>query len=376
MQFIHLSDLHLGKKVNGFSMLPDQEYIIEEILKMVKEQKPDGVIVAGDIYDKSVPPQEAVMLFDHFLTELCGMSTPVFLISGNHDSPERIAFGHEIMAESKVYISPVFIGNIEPIVLKDEYGLVNVYLLPFVKPAHVKRYYEYAEIESYHDAMKVVLDHLHIDTSQRNVLVAHQFMVGAVRSESEEVSVGGLDEIDASLFDDFDYVALGHLHRPQQVGRETVRYCGTPLKYSFSEASHRKCITQVILQDKGMVKVNTLSLTPLRDMRELKGTNDELTLRSNYERTNQDDYIHITLTDEEDVLDAVSKLRTIYPKLMKLDYDNTRTRNDQQLEEEEQVRAQSPKEILTGFYEAQNGQPMNEKQQEYVNQLIQQIWEV
>lgn len=375
MQLIHISDLHLGKRVNGFSMLSDQEYILEQILKMVKEQKPDGVMIAGDIYDKSVPPQEAVMLFDHFLTQIAGMSVKVFMISGNHDSPERIAFGNQLMAESKVYISPVFEGQITPITMEDELGPIHIWLLPFIKPAYVKRYYEEADIVTYNDAMQVVLDHLNIDESQRNVLVAHQFLTGAERSESEEISVGGLDQIDASLFHMFDYVALGHLHGPQKVGRETIRYCGTPLKYSFSEVSHRKCVSLVTLLGKGQVTIDMLPLMPLRDMREVQGTYEEVTLRSNYEGTNLEDYMHITLTDEDDILDGVGKLRSIYPNLMKLDYDNTRTRSHESMEIKEQMEQQSPTEIITRFYEVQNGQPLSKEQDDYLQKLVQQIWE-
>ena len=375
MKLIHLSDLHLGKRVNEFSMLEDQQYILTEILQIIDREKPDGVMIAGDVYDKSVPSAEAVALLDDFLVRLAKRDLQVFLISGNHDSPERMAFGGRLMAQSGVHLAPVYDGKVSPITLTDNYGPVNLYLLPFLKPAHVRRCFPEREILTYTDALAAAIEAMGVDPAQRNVLVTHQFVTGAARCDSEEISVGGTDNVDVSVFEPFDYVALGHIHGPQQVGRETVRYCGTPLKYSFSEAKHQKSVTVVELGEKGAVSVRTVPLTPMRDLAELRGTYEELTFRGFYQGTSYPrDYVHITLTDEEDIPDAVSKLRIIYPNLMKLDYDNKRTRAGIVLEgAEDQQR--SPLELLEEFYEKQNGQPMGEEQRAFAKSLMERIWE-
>lgn len=375
MKLIHLSDLHLGKRVNEFSMLEDQQYILTEILQIIDREKPDGVMIAGDVYDKSVPSVEAVALLDDFLVRLAKRDLQVFLISGNHDSPERMAFGGRLMAQSGVHLAPVYDGKVSPITLTDEYGPVNLYLLPFLKPAHVRRCFPEREILTYTDALAAAIEAMGVDPAQRNVLVTHQFVTGAARCDSEEISVGGTENVDVSVFGPFDYVALGHIHGPQQVGRETVRYCGTPLKYSFSEAKHQKSVTVVELGEKGAVSVRTVPLTPMRDLAELRGTYEELTFRGFYDGTSYPrDYVHITLTDEEDIPDAVSKLRIIYPNLMKLDYDNKRTRAGIILEgAEDQQR--SPLELLEEFYEKQNGQPMGEEQRAFAKSLMERIWE-
>lgn len=375
MKLVHLSDLHLGKRVNEFSMLEDQRYILAKILQIIEEEAPDGVLIAGDIYDKSVPAGEAVQLFDDFLCRLAKQQTQVFIISGNHDSPERMAFGSRLMDASGVHISPVYQGEITPFTMEDAYGRVDIFMLPFLKPAHVRRFYEEEEIESYTDALQVVIEHMKLQPEHRSVLVAHQFVTGASRSESEEITVGGTDNIDASVFKPFDYVALGHIHGPQSVERPTIRYCGTPLKYSFSEAGHKKSVTVVELLEKGTCEIRTIPLVPIRDLRELKGTYMELTEKKNYEGTNREDYIHITLTDEEDIPDAIGKLRVIYPNLMKLDYDNRRTRSHGDFSELERLEEKTPLELFSEFYEKQNNQPMNQEQRELIKQLMEQIWE-
>lgn len=376
MKFIHLSDLHLGKRVNEFSMLEDQQYILTEILRIMDTEKPDGVLIAGDVYDKSVPSAEAVALLDDFLVRLSKQSLRVFLISGNHDSPERMAFGGRLMERSGVYLAPVYDGKVSPITLTDECGPVKIYLLPFVKPAHVRRCFPEQEISTYTDALHVAIEAMNVDTAERNVLVTHQFVTGAVRCDSEELSVGGTDNVDSTVFDPFDYVALGHIHGPQQVGRATVRYCGTPLKYSFSEAGHQKSVTVVELGPKGSVSVRTVPLIPQRDLVELRGTYEELTFRGFYEGTSyREDYVHITLTDEEDIPDAVRKLQIIYPYLMKLDYDNKRTRAGIHLDDAEDLERKLPLELLEEFYEQQNGQPMDEEQRAFAQTLMERIWE-
>lgn len=374
MRIIHLSDLHLGKRVNEFSMLEDQEYILKQILAIIDDEKPSGIIIAGDIYDKSIPPAEAVQMFDYFLCRLAERNLQVFVLSGNHDSAERIAFGGRLMDQSGIHMSPVYNGTVTPVTMEDKHGPVCVYMLPFIKPAFVRRWYGEENIESYTDAIRVAIAHMDVDTGKRNILVTHQFVTGAERSDSETVSVGGSDNVDVSVFEPFDYVALGHIHGPQHIGRETVRYCGTPLKYSFSEVGHKKSVTVVEMGEKGTVAVRTVALVPQHDMREIRGTYMELTDRTNYLNTATDDYLHITLTDEEDIPDAVGRLRTVYPNLMKLDYDNTRTRNSAHLNLSEDVERKSPLTLFEEFYEMQNGQTMSAAQQEFSETLIKTIW--
>lgn len=377
MKFLHLADLHLGKRVNGFSMLEDQAYILRQILAILDDEQPDGVLIAGDVYDKSVPSVEAVGLLDGFLTELRARGVPVLLISGNHDSPERLAFGGRVMDSCGIHISPVYDGALAPVTLQDAFGPVHVWLLPFVKPAHVRRWFPDADIESYTDAMAEAVAHMDIDTAARNVLVTHQFVTGGTRSGSEELSVGGTDNVDSGVFAPFDYVALGHLHGAQHIGRETIRYAGSPLKYSFSEARQHKSVTVVTLGEKGDVQVRTVALTPLRELREVRGSYDELTARSFYEHTTyRSDYLHLILTDEQDVFDAMSRLRTIYPYLMTLDYDNARTRAAGGMSVPAETERRTPLELFEALYKRQNHQPMSEVQREYIAQLMEQIMEV
>ena len=377
MRLAHISDLHLGKRVNEFSMLEDQRYIVKQIESILEEEAADAVLIAGDVYDKPVPPGEAVRLFDGFLTALADRGIHVFVISGNHDSPERIAFGSRLMEKSRVYMAPVYDGHVNPIELRDAYGSVYVYMLPFVKPAVVKKCWPEEGIETYEDAVGCAVAHMKEEVfvpEARNVLVAHQLVIGASRCDSEEVSVGGLDQVSAALFRDFDYTALGHIHGPQNAGGERIRYCGSPLKYSFSEAGHVKSVTIVDLEEKGNVRVRTRPLIPLHDMREIRGSYEEVVSRDFYRGTAVDDYLHITLTDEEDILDAMGKLRAIYPNIMRLDYDNRRTREGGQLPEKVQ-RAKSPLELLEELYALQNNQPMSGEQRELSARLIEELWE-
>jgi exonuclease SbcD len=375
-KLIHLSDLHLGKRVNEFSMIEDQKFILKKILNVIDEERPDGVIIAGDVYDKSIPSAEAVELFDDFLVRLAERKLQVYIISGNHDSPERLAFGNRLMDVSGIHFSPVYHGRVVPLELTDEYGPLRIYMLPFIKPVTVKRFFPDETIESYTDAVRAAVEEMGIDRSVRNVLVTHQFVTGAERSESEDVSIGGSDNVDASVFDGFDYVALGHIHGPQNIDSERIRYCGTPLKYSFSEARHEKSVSVVEFAEKGNVSVRTVPLVPMHEMVELKGTYEELTLRSFYEGTTYpEDYVHITLTDEDDIPDAVSKLRVIYHNLMKLDYDNRRTRHEAVVSGAEDVERKSPLELFSEFYLQQNGVEMSEEQTAFVRQLIEKIWE-
>lgn len=411
MKFLHISDLHIGKRVNEFSMVDEQNYILNRILAIAEEEQAEGVMIAGDIYDKAAPSAEAVQIFDRFLTGLARQNRKVFLISGNHDSAERIAYGSQIMKDREIYISPVYNGTAAKIELSDTYGSLFLYLLPFVKPAVVRHVLEQEQAkdlpESYHEAVKAAIDRMEADPAERNILVAHQFVTGAGRCDSEElpsgysamppgnskelssgdskdmpsgqsgnssaahmVSVGGIDNVDAWVFDAFDYVALGHIHSPQSVGRETIRYCGTPLKYSFSEAGQEKSVTVVDFREKGQVELRMVPLVPLHDMRMIRGTYLEVTARSFYQGMDTEDYLKITLTDEEDVPDAMQKLRLIYPNLMRLEYDNSRTRDSRAMEAAEDMEQKSELELFEEFYELQNNQPMSEEQTEYVRQMI------
>ena len=375
MKLIHLSDLHIGKRVNEISMLEDQAYILTQILRIVDEEQPTAVLICGDVYDKSVPSAEAVTLFDDFLCRLAKRDTHILIISGNHDSPERLAFANRLMEQSGIYISPVYNGEAKPVTLTGEHGAGGFWLLPFIKPVHVKRYFPDEGIESYTDACRVAIGQMGIDEGKRNVLLTHQFVTGAATCDSEELSVGGSDNVDASVVDGFDYVALGHIHGHQNIGSNRIRYCGAPLKYSFSEEYHQKSVTVVELGEKGALKLELRPLTPRHDLRSIRGTFAELTDKAFYDGTATADYLHITLTDEEDVAEAVGKLRIIYPNLMKLDYDNTRTRTNRLIDGAEDVQRKSPLELFEELYELQNNQPMSDEQRKYTEELIESIWE-
>ena len=377
MKLIHLSDLHLGKRVNEVSMIDDQAYILQQILSIIREEKAEAVLLSGDIYDKSMPSAEAVTLFDEFLNRLAQLQVQVFVISGNHDSPERLAFGNRLMEGAGIHISPVYNGAIEPIVLSDSHGPVHFWLLPFIKPAHVKRYYPDEGIESYTDACRVAVEKMGVDATERNVLLTHQFVTGAsVDPEgSEELSVGGSENVDASVFAAFDYVALGHIHGPQNLGSNKIRYCGTPLKYSFSEVSHYKSVTVAQLGAKGDLELRTLPLIPRHDMRVIRGSFEEVTAKTFYEGTATDDYLQVILTDEEDVPEAIGRLRVIYPNILKLTYDNTRTRMNQLIEGAEAVEQKSQLELFDELYRLQNNQPMSAQQTDFLRELIESIWE-
>ena len=375
MKLIHLSDLHIGKRVNEMSMIEDQAYILLQILQIIDEEKADAVLIAGDVYDKSVPSAEAVTLFDDFLCRLAKRNKPVLIISGNHDSPERLAFGNRLLELGGIHISPAYDGNVRTVTLADAHGEVVFWLLPFVKPAHVKRFYPDAGIESYTDACRVAVEQMGLDTEKRNVLLTHQFVTGASTCESEEISVGGSDNVDASVFAAFDYVALGHIHGPQNIGSNRIRYCGTPLKYSFSEETHHKSVTVVKLGKKGELELQLRPLLPKHDLRSIRGTFAALTDKSFYESTATDDYLHVILTDEEDVPEAVGKLRVIYRNMMKLSYDNTRTRTNQIIDGAAEVQRKSPLELFEELYAIQNNQPMSQEQRSFAQELIESIRE-
>ena len=375
MKLMHLSDLHLGKIVNGFSMLEDQKYILAQILELARSERPDGVLIAGDVYDKRVPAAEAVGVLDGFLTDLAQIA-PVFVISGNHDSAERLAFGGRLMTAAGVYVSPVYDGTVRTVELADEFGPVQIHLLPFLKPVQVRRFFPEAEIANYPDAVRTALSYIDRADGARHVLVTHQLVTGALLCDSEELSIGGSENVDAEVFEGFDYVALGHLHGPQRAGGDHIRYCGTPLKYSFSEEKHHKSVTMVTLGEKGSVQIDTLPLKPLRDLKVIRGNYQELMARSYYQNTDlPESYLHIILTDEEDVPEALGRMRQVYPYIMKLTYDNTRTRDQQNPLDQRVDARKTPLELFRQLYEAQNNQPMTEQQDEFLARLIGAIWE-
>lgn len=376
MKFLHLSDLHLGKRVNEFSMIEDQRYILKEILSIVNKEKPEGILIAGDVYDRSIPTEDAMRLWDEFLISLAGKKVPVYAISGNHDSAIRFSNHSALVEEAGIYLAPAYDGTCQKYQLADENGTVNIYLLPFIKPTMVRSAFPEEEMKNYTDACRVAIEHMDMNREERNILVAHQFVLGATRCDSEEVSVGGLDGVSADVFEGIDYVALGHIHGKQKVGKETIRYCGTPLKYSFSEKDHKKSVTVVELREKGVVEIREIPLTPLHDLREVRGSYEELMAKKNYEGTATDDYIHAVLTDENDVIDAVAKLRVVYPNLMKLSYDNKRTRTQQIVTEAKQVEKKTPIELFSEFFEKQNNQELTEEQKSFVLEQMEEIWEV
>lgn len=376
---MHLADLHLGKRVNGFSMMEDQEYILNRILEIMEEEQPDGLLIAGDVYDKTIPPAEAVRRMDDFLTAVAAKHVPVFLISGNHDSAERVAFGHQLMQGSGIWISPVYDGTIRHHTLEDRWGEVNIYLIPFLRPSVVRSFFPDVEIEDYTDALRTIIEDLQVDTSRRNVVLAHQFVTAAgalpETCDSEQLSVGGLDRVDGSVFSPFDYTALGHLHGPQRVGSETIRYAGSPLKYSFSELHQKKSVTVAELRAKGETEIRQIPLQPRREMTELRGIFEEILEEARKKGEPQTDYYHMILTDETDVVDALSRLREYYPNIMLLDYNNRRTRSQKEVEQLDRVEERTPGELFAALYEQQNGQEMDSDRKEYLDGLIREIWE-
>lgn len=374
MKLFHLSDLHLGKRLNEFSLIEDQAYILHEITDIIREEKPDAVLIAGDVYDRTVPSEDAMKLWDDFLIRMAELKMPVFAISGNHDSAVRFSDHGALVGATGIRLSRVYDGTAESYLLSDGDVNVRIHLLPFLKPAVVKTLFPEEVINDYTDACRVAIGRMALDPKEVNLLIAHQFVTGATTCDSEEIVVGGLDNVDASVFEGFDYVALGHLHGKQKIGRDTVRYCGTPLKYSFSEKDHQKSITVVTIEGKGQIRIDEIPLTPLHDLREIKGTYEALTAKENYENTRTDDYIHAVLTDENDVVDAAAKLRVVYPNLMKLTYDNKRTREQREVTEIEELEAKSPIDLFEEFYEKQNNAAMSEEQKAFAVSCIASVW--
>lgn len=374
MKFFHLADLHLGKRVHDFSMIEDQEAILKQILDAAQEEAPEGVLLAGDIYDKSTPSAQAVDLFDSFLVELAKRVPHIYIIPGNHDSADRLAFGGRLMASSGVHIALPYRGPQAPFVLEDNYGPLYIHLLPYLKPATVQPYLPDEPLESYSQAVAAAIGLIKPDFGTRNILIAHQFVAGGERSDSERIIVGGSDNVAASVFDGFDYVALGHLHGPQNILGPTIRYAGSPLKYSFSEKAHIKSITIVDIKDKGQLSVRTLPLKPRHDLREIRGRFDDLIEGTNENEAGREDYIRAILTDEEDPPMALARLRKVYPNIMRLDYDNTRSRHQPSFDRGAGEQQSGPN-LFSAFYENQNGKTLSPEQKSYVESLFKSLEE-
>ena len=375
MKLVHLADLHLGKKVNEFSMIDDQEYILKEIINIIDDEKTDGVLVAGDVFDRPIPSEEAIKLWDDFLNAMAKRNIQVFAISGNHDSAVRFAEHTSLMDSTGIHLSPEYNGKTNKYQIEKQGVKVNIYLLPFIKPIHVRHYFPDEDINNYTDACRVAIENMQVNKEELNILIAHQFVTGATRCDSEEISVGGLDNVDVTVFEDFDYVALGHIHGKQTIGRETIRYSGTPLKYSFSEKNHVKSVTVIEIDSKKDISVREVNLTPRRDMAEIRGKCSDLMQGISNENVDANDYLQVVLTDENDVPNAMSDLRRVYPNIMKLSYDNTRTREDRSLELNRDVEKKSPIDLFKEFYENQNNQSLTDEQREFMEELIEEIWE-
>lgn len=408
MKFFHISDLHIGKRVNGFSMLEDQRYILGQIIELAQEHHPDGILIAGDLYDKSMPAAEAVELVDWFLSQLAAREIPVWAISGNHDSAERVAYGGQMLEKAGIHMARVFDGTLQRYELPGQE--VDIYLLPYLRPSQVRRFFPEQSIETTQQAVEAVLAGTTLRKDRVNILVMHQFLAGAAVCDSEELSIGGLDQVDASVVEGFDYVALGHLHRPQKVGKETIRYCGSPLKYSFSEAGYQKSVTMVevmkvqdsgiendgtrigetediqlksgevedtgtndmanrVIHQAGNVSISLLPLTPRLDLREIRGPIEKLLQREVYEAANREDYLHITLTDEDEVLDAIGRLREIYPNIMRLDFEKNAA-VEETGEAENFAEEKRPEELFAEFFRKQNGREMNETQRKLAEEVL------
>lgn len=378
MRIMHISDLHLGLKLYDYSMIEEQRFILDQIAETAMNERCEAVIIAGDIYDRSVPPEEAVLLFDMFISKLHQNDIAVLAISGNHDSADRLSFAGSILSEEKVYIASVYRNNEEPVILNDEYGFIKIWLLPFVKPVNVRSVLSDDEIHSFTDAVKAAVDNMGIDTAQRNIIVTHQYVTGARRSASEQVSttVGGLDNVDASVFDGFDYVALGHLHAPQIIaGNDCCRYCGTPLKYSFSEADDDKSVSVIDIKEKGNVTVRTVKLRPLHDMIMLKDTYNNLASKTFRDSVDTESFVHVTLTDREVIPDAAYKLRTMYPRLLNLEYEHLQgSVFDHMGIDSAQRAASSPLELFEEIFEKQYDQKLSDEQRDYLKEIINDVW--
>lgn len=374
MKLAHISDLHLGKTLHTYSLIEDQEFILTQIVNILKERKIDVLMVAGDIFDKNVAPEAGLKVLRRVLNQLVEAKIKVLLISGNHDSAERLTFGGEFMTEKGIYFSKIYDGVIEPVTFDDEFGPVNFYLLPFIKPSLVQHYFPDKEILTYEDGVRCSIENMKLNPAERNVIIAHQNILSAERCESEENIIGGLDAISADVFKDFDYTALGHIHKPQKIGDNNVIYSGTPLKYSTSELNHEKSMPVITLNKKSEIEIEYVPLVPKRDLRQISGTLDEIMKASKKDSNNPEDFIDIILTDENEVLDAISTLRSVYPNVLKITYDNNATRAAENIENFESVNEKNPLEMFEAFYKSRRGVEIDDVQKEYIQSLIEKIW--
>ncbi|MBR5995567.1 MAG: exonuclease SbcCD subunit D [Eubacteriaceae bacterium] len=349
MRFLHLADLHLGKQMNDWSLLSDQEAILQQIVSIVDSEKADAVLIAGDVYQRSSPQAEAMALFDSFVSQLVSLGKKVFIISGNHDSALRISYFSSLLKSSGVYVSEAFDGKMQSVTLQDEDGEIVIWMLPFLRPSQVKRKLPGEKIATYQDTVEAVLRQIPIDLKKRNILLCHQFITGSETSDSEERAVGGLDNIDAIVFDAFDYVALGHIHKPQKVMRETLRYAGSPLKYSFSEASHKKSVSVVDVWEKGDIQVRTVPLHPVHDVKLIEGKLDDL-MQMDY----SEDYVWVTINDELPPPDARVTLSVNFPNMMKFSIVNSRTKYDVNVLATQSMENKTVPELFSDFYRLQN----------------------
>jgi len=376
MKFLHLSDLHIGKSVNGFSMFEEQRRVFSQIIGYIRSERPAVVVIAGDVYDRAVPGVEAVRLFDDFLTDLAGCGVAVMVVAGNHDSPERLGYAGRLLADRGLFICGAFDGVVRRTVLSDEYGEVNFWLLPFIRPVSVRGLFGDREISTHNDAVAAAIETAGVDYSARNILVTHQFYAKAgaeaERCESEIDPVGGLDVVDAGIIERFDYAALGHLHRSQNVGGDHCRYAGSPLKYSFSEVRQEKSISLVELREKGNLSVSALPLVPLRDMREIKGPLSELISGGVSSLADKNDYLRVILTDDEEIVDPMGKLRSVYPNVMALSFENARAGVDVAgiNTDSERVSALSPYDLFSEFFLAVSASTMSGEQAALVRRLM------
>lgn len=355
MKLMHIGDLHLGKSLGDFDLTKDQEYLLDQLLKIVDKHAIDAVLIAGDVYDKSIPSEAATRMLDYFLCNLSKRNVHVYMVSGNHDSDERLNYGSNLFETNHIYISTKYEGNLYKQTLKVDKDEADIYLLPFVKASQVRHFLPDAKIESYDDAVRAILDTANIDKARNNVLVAHQFVMG--KSENPELSgseslgtqsVGTVEKIGYDCFDLFDYVALGHIHSPQQVGRKEVRYSGSPLKYSLSEVNNEKSVSLITVGDKGKVAIELVPIKPMRNMRHLKGKIKDLLDKENITAT--EDFIYATLTDEEIVSDAMGIFQQVYPNTVKIDYDNSHTREIEQVDISKIAENRSFAELISDFY--------------------------
>ena len=379
MKILHLADLHIGKIIFEQSLLEDQEYMLNKIIEKIKAENIDAILIAGDVYDRSIPQADAIDLLDRFLNILIKeLKKKVFIIAGNHDSKERLGFGNKIFENEGLFISSKYEGKIKKVELQDEYGKLNIYMLPFIKPIEVKKYFD-DETLSYDETIKKIIEKEDIDESQRNIILTHQFVTAigeeVERTESEVLTLGGTDNVDISNYNKFDYVAIGHVHRPQRIGRDTARYAGTMLKYSFSEVNHKKTMPIIDFKEKGNIDIKLVELKPLRDMREIKGPIEKLL--ENYEEENANDYIRAIITNEEPVYDAIGQLRRIYPNVLKLEVQNSKILSNIEFKTEnlQKVKSKSEVELFNEFYKFQNNIELNVEQKNLIQEVVKEIKE-